>query len=149
MQHANSISLLIQNVATLLQKQSDQVLQEQLGIGMSQFRILKIVQANPRLLQRHIADALGQTEASISRQVKLLYNKQLLSTRINPKNRREHITSLTPKGFQITEAALEVLQISQAPFLDGFSDKQQTELLELLNTLRYHIFLTSNINSDF
>jgi len=147
--HANSISFLIQGVATLLQKQSDQVLQEQLGIGMSQFRILKIVQANPRMLQRHIADALGQTEASISRQVKLLHKKQLLKTHINPKNRREHITSLTPKGFQITVAALEVLQVSQSPLVDGMTEKQQTELLELLGAFRHHIFLTSNIGSDF
>jgi DNA-binding MarR family transcriptional regulator len=149
MQHASSISLLIQNVATLLAKQSDQVLQEQLGIGMSQFRILKIVQSNPRMLQRHIADSLGQTEASISRQVKIMHQKQLLQTHINPKNRREHITTLTPKGFQMTEAALDVLQTAQAPLVDGFSDKQQTELMRLLENLRHHIFLTSNIDSDY
>ena len=149
MQHANSISFLIQNVATLLAKQSDQVLQEQLGIGMSQFRILKIVQANPRLLQRHIADALGQTEASISRQVKIMHDKQLLSTHINPKNRREHITTLTPKGFQMTEAALEVLQVAQASLVDGTSEKQQLELMKALDTIKHHIVLTSNIDSDF
>ncbi len=149
MQHANSISLLVQSVATLLHKQADQALQEQLGIGMAQFRILKIVQANPRLLQRHIADALGQTEASISRQVKILHDKQLLAMRLNPKNHREHITTLTPKGFQITEAALEVLQNSQSPFLEGFSEKQQNELLEMLTTLRHHIFLTTDSREDF
>jgi DNA-binding MarR family transcriptional regulator len=145
--HASSISFMIQGTAALLLKQSDQVLQEQLGIGMSQFRILKIVQANPRMLQRHIADALGQTEASISRQVKLLHDKQLLATHINPKNRREHITSLTPKGFQITEAAQDVLQAAQAPLVDGMSEKQQLELLELLTAFRHHLFLTSA--SDF
>ncbi len=147
--HGSSISLLIQNVATLLAKQSDQVLQEQLGIGMAQFRILKIVQSNPRLLQRHIADALGQTEASISRQVKILHQKQLLQTQINPKNRREHITSLTAKGFQITEAALDVLQTAQAPLVDGMTEKQELELTKLLDTVRHHIFLSSNLDTDF
>jgi DNA-binding MarR family transcriptional regulator len=149
MQHANSISFLIQNIATLLLRQSDQVLQEQLGIGMSQFRILKIVQANPRMLQRHIADALGQTEASISRQVRVLHDKQLLKTVINPRNRREHITSLTPRGFQITEAALEVLQNAQAPLVDGFSEKQQLELMHTLDTLKHHIFLTAGLDRDY
>lgn len=149
MHHANSISSLIQNVATLLAKQSDQVLQEQLGIGVSQFRILKIVQHSPRLLQRDIADALGQTEASISRQVRIMHDKQLLATHINPKNRREHITVLTTKGFQMTEAALEVLQNAQAPLVDGMSEKQQLELMNALDTLKHHIFLTSNIDSDF
>ncbi len=116
---------------------------------MAQFRILKIVQSNPRLLQRHIADALGQTEASISRQVKILHQKQLLQTQINPKNRREHITSLTAKGFQITEAALDVLQTAQAPLVDGMTEKQQLELTKLLDTVRHHIFLSSNLDTDF
>jgi DNA-binding MarR family transcriptional regulator len=140
---------MIQNLASLLQRQADQVLQEQLGIGMSQFRILKIVQANPHMMQRHIADSLGQTEAGISRQVKLLLSQKLLVTQRNPKNRREHITVLTPKGFQMTEAALEVLQLAQAPLVDGMSEKQQLELMTALDTVKHHIFLTSNIDSDF
>jgi DNA-binding MarR family transcriptional regulator len=140
---------MIQGIATLLLKQSDQALQEQLGIGMSQFRILKIVQASPRLLQRHIADSLGQTEASVSRQVKLLHSRQLLTTRINPQNRREHITTLTPKGYQVTEAAAEVLRHSQAPLFDGFSEKQQQELAELLAKYRHNIFLTTNLDRDY
>jgi DNA-binding MarR family transcriptional regulator len=147
--NASSLSAIIQGIATLLHKQSDQVLQEQLGIGMSQFRILKIVQANPRMLQRHIADSLGQTEASISRQVKLLHGKQLLATRINPQNRREHITTLTTKGYQITEAAVEVLQRAQEPLLGGFSEKQQHELIALLDRYRHNIFLTTDLDRDY
>jgi DNA-binding MarR family transcriptional regulator len=149
MQRANSLSFMIQNLASLLQRQADQVLQEQLGIGMSQFRILKIVQANPHMMQRHIADSLGQTEAGISRQVKLLLSQKLLVTQRNPKNRREHHTVLTTKGFQITEAAQDVLQSAQAPFLDGLSDKQQRELMELLEKLNHNIFLSTNLDSDF
>ncbi|HXR49776.1 MAG TPA: winged helix-turn-helix domain-containing protein [Verrucomicrobiae bacterium] len=58
---------LLDHVAATVAKQSDQVLQEQLGIGLSQFKILQVLQAEPRTPQREIARSLAQTEASISR----------------------------------------------------------------------------------
>src|ERR1700752_4342498 len=101
----NNLSYLIRHVSAVISKQSDQVLQEQLGIGLSQFKILMVLEWNPRVQQRTIADSLGQTEASISRQVKLLIGKGLLVSRADPRNRRKHITTPTPLGMQITEAA--------------------------------------------
>src|ERR1700755_3521534 len=88
---------LLQHTATILMRQSDQVLQERLGIGMSQFRVLLMLQRNANSQQRKLAECLGQTEASISRQIKLLCEKSLLAVRVNPQSRREHIAVLTPK----------------------------------------------------
>jgi DNA-binding MarR family transcriptional regulator len=143
MQPTNDISFRIQHIASLLLKESDQVLQEQLGIGMSQLRILRIMQNNESLLQRQIAMMLDQTEASISRQVKLLHQKQLLATVVNPKDRREHITNITPKGMRVIEAALAGVESFQAQYLEGISDKQQAELLELLERIEQHAALTN------
>ena len=78
MRPTNTIGYLLQHVSSLLAKQSDQVLQEQLGIGLAQFKILRTLQTEPRTPQREIAFNLGQTEASISRQVKLMIADGLL-----------------------------------------------------------------------
>src|SRR5579863_5003598 len=98
MRPTNKIGYLLQHVSFVLARQADQALQERLGIGFSQYKILMTLQFNPHVQQKQIAESLGQTEASISRQIKLLHDKGLLSTRINPSNRREHITTPTPKG---------------------------------------------------
>ena len=126
---------LLQHLAFTLAKQSDQVLQEQLGIGFSQFKILIALQWNPHTQQRHIAESLGQTEASISRQIKLLHEKAMLTTRINPANRRVHITTPTPKGIKMTEAARAVFQDVYGPMFAGISDKQQQQLIEGLESM--------------
>ena len=139
MQPANVISFRIQNLAALLHKTSDRVLQKKLGIGMSQFKILVAVQSNRQLLQRHIALSLNQTEASISRQVKLLHRKQLLVTRLNPKDHRQHITTLAPKGQRLITTALEILEAFQSQFLVGLPKHQQTELLKSLENIEQHI----------
>lgn len=139
MQPANFVSFRIQNVAALLYKASDRVLQEKLGIGMSQFKILSAVQYNQRLLQRHIASTLNQTEASISRQVKLLHRKQLLVTQLNPKDRRQHITTLTPSGHKLITRALEILESFQARSIASLPKQQQLELIKSLEVIEQHI----------
>ena len=138
MQHEDqpeAIGYLLQHVASTLQRQSDQVLQERLGIGMSQYRILTTLQASPNTSQRQMADSLGQTEASISRQVKLLQERGMLQLQVDPSEKRKHITHPTPKGLKITEAAREILNQYNMPMLDGLSSKEQTQLAAMLARL--------------
>lgn len=131
----NNIGYLLQHLSFVLARQSDQVLQEQLGIGFSQFKILMALQWNPNVQQRQIAERLGQTEASISRQIKLLHQDGLLSTIISPQNRRQHITRPTTKGERLTDKAMEILNNYHGPMFARLSDKQQQQLREILGTM--------------
>src|SRR5579871_5971468 len=106
----NNLSYLIQHLAAVMGRQTDQILQEQLGIGLSQYKILMVLEWNPRIQQKAIADSLGQTEASISRQVKLLKTKGLLLSKADPSNKRRHMSVPTPLGMQVTEAAADLLR---------------------------------------
>jgi DNA-binding MarR family transcriptional regulator len=124
----SNLSYLIQHLAAVMGRQSDQVLQEQLGIGLSQFKILMVLEWNPRVQQRAIADSLGQTEAGISRQIKLLKARKLLITKLDPQNRRRHITAPTPLGMQVTEAAADILRRSLTPDFAALGDDQLMQL---------------------
>ena len=129
----NNLSYLVHHLAAVIGRQSDQALQEQVGIGLSQFKILMVLEWNPRVQQRAIADSLGQTEASVSRQIKLLKNQGLLDSRPDPQNRRKHITAPTPKGMQLTEAANEILRRS---FGQDFATLGDDQLLQLATGLQ-------------
>lgn len=133
---------LLTHTVTILLRQSDQVLQERLGIGMSQFKILMMLQHSPNVQQRKLAECLGQTEASISRQIKLLCEKGLLAIHINPKSRREHITVPTAKGIKMTNAASEVLEQYHLPMFDLASEKQRQQLEETLQI--FHDYICSS-----
>jgi DNA-binding MarR family transcriptional regulator len=135
MESSQQAGYLLYHLAFVLGRQSDQVLQERFGIGFSQFKILMLLQRNPHVQQRYIAEGLGQTEASISRQIKLMHDKGLLRTDISPHNRREHITTLTAKGQQLNEEALAVLNAYHAPVFEGLSEKQQLQLAESLRIM--------------
>jgi DNA-binding MarR family transcriptional regulator len=133
---------LLTHTATILLRQSDQVLQERLGIGMSQFKILIMLQHESNVQQRKLAEFLGQTEASISRQIKLLTEKGLLAIRVNPKSRREHITVPTAKGIKMTQAATEVLEQYHGPMLAHLSPKQHQQLDETLGAFHQYICMS-------
>ena len=141
MRPSNNIGYLLNHLAFMLGRQSDQVLQEQLGLGFSQFKIMMILKWAPSIQQKQIADKLGQTEASISRQIKLLHDKDLLSTRISAENKREHITTLTSRGEKLTEKAMDILNSYHAPTFASLSDKQQQTLLEILNIMHDRVCL--------
>jgi DNA-binding MarR family transcriptional regulator len=135
-QESGELFYVLQRAANDMHKHLDQMLLERLGIGVSQLRIVHVVQAAGRASQRTLADSLGQTEASISRQMKLLAAKGLIETRVNPKNQRERLVQMTTKGLRLTEAADADLARGMQQLLGKLSDKQQKQFMETLNALR-------------
>lgn len=136
---------LLQHIVTLLSRDVDQILLEQFGIGLAQYKILITLQEQPHVQQKVIADALAQTEASVSRQIKLLQDKALLVVDHNPDNKRQHLGELTFKGEQLVVAASKALAVHETKFFEGLTDKQASQLNELLQTLhRSTCFLAHN-----
>lgn len=135
MRPTNNIGYLLQHLAFTMSRQNDQVLQDRLGIGFSQFKILMVLERNPYIQQRAIADSLGQTEASISRQIKLMLKDGLLRSIISPENRRRHITTPTAKGSRAAEAAMDILNSFHKPVFERLSGPQREQLLQTLGAM--------------
>lgn len=135
MEQHTAIDYLLRHVADTFSRQLDQVVQEQVGIGMSQYRILRLQNEQPTILQSSIATHLGQTEPSISRQIKLLFEKGLLVSDVNEQNRREKHNELTSKGIKMLANADTAIQRFTAGMFGSVSDKQQKQLLEALAVL--------------
>ncbi|HEX8762410.1 MAG TPA: MarR family winged helix-turn-helix transcriptional regulator [Candidatus Saccharimonadales bacterium] len=128
----DNLSYLLYHTANIMYRQCDQVLQERLGIGMSQFKILMILQQHASIQQRVLADCLGQTEASVSRQIKIMVDKGMLVVKVNPESRREHVTQPTTKGIKVATAAQEILREYNAPALEQLKGKQREQFAEML-----------------
>lgn len=135
---ARTSGRMLQQLVTAMARESDQLLLEQLGIGLAQYKILTILHTQSPLQQKAIARSLSQTEASISRQIKLLHYAHLVSVERNPANLREHLVSLTLRGQRVTEAADEVIADYHEKFFRVLSKKQQKTLADLLNLLNNH-----------
>lgn len=132
---SNNIGFLIQHLAFSLGRLNDQILQEQLGVGFSQFKLMMVLEKMPHIQQKDIAQALNQTEASISRQIKLLHNKGFLQTEVSPQNRRKHITTLTAKGLRYTDESMRILNQHYQPLFATLTARQLEQFAETLSLL--------------
>lgn len=144
---SNSIGYLLQHISEVLAKQSDQVLQERLGIGLSQYKLLIVLEQHPYLRQNEIAGQLGQTEASISRQIKIMQSKGLLQRAANPNSKRDRIATLTTNGLRVTEEANKILNNYHAPVYGALSTKQKQQLHDALNFMHEYTCQPGQIGS--
>lgn len=139
MDPTKQLGYLLHHLSFVIDQQSDKILHEHLGLGFSQFKILVALKWREGIQQKQIASYLGQTEASISRQIVFMKDQGWIESRVNPKNRREHITSLTLKGQRLAEKATVTLNNYHAPLFARLSEKQQLQLAEILSIMHNEV----------
>lgn len=136
-----SLGATLHQLSCMIDQQSETMLQQKFRIGFSQFKILSALLWRDNVRQREIADFLDQTEASISRQIGLMQDAGLVSSRRDAQNRRQRITSLTGKGAQVAKQAVAALEAHHAPMFQRLTLDQQAELQKTLEIM-YDFMLT-------
>lgn len=125
----------IHRIAFLLEKKADEALREQLGVGFAQYKVLEAISHNSLAKQNTIADQLDQTEASISRQIKLLQSKGLITVTQVMGNKRARELSLTMQGEEMVSQALQILTIAVDPMLGALNQKEQMVLQDIFSKM--------------
>lgn len=105
----------------ILQHKSDALLRDGLGVGFGQIQIMQALHPSSLTTQRSLAQKLHQTEANISRQLRLLKKKGLVSINKGKKDKRRRDVALTAQGSKTYAKAERILAA------------QHRELLKLLN----------------
>lgn len=121
----------IHKLAFLIEKKSDEVLREQLSIGFAQYKVLEAISHNSLAKQNLIAELLDQTEASISRQIKLLEKKGLIIVSQVMGNKRARELSLTMQGEEIVSQAKQLLDIATSQIVGVLNLQEQNNMQEL------------------
>ena len=121
----------IHRLAFLFEKRADEKLQEQVGVRFAQFKVLEAIGRNVHTRQNVIAELLDQTEASISRQIKLLEKRRLIQVGVVVGNRRARELELTEEGEKVWMHAQQILSQVQATLI-GDMDLQDQQLFHAL-----------------
>lgn len=125
----------IHQLAFLLEKRADESLKSQIGIGFAQYKVLEAINQNMLTKQNTVANLLDQTEASISRQIKILQQKGLIKVVSVMGNKRAKELSLTVVGDEIVRQAEDILDITQAQIIGGLSYQEQRMFQELFERM--------------
>ncbi len=125
---------LMHHISQLLTAEADQILLERFGIGFSQFKILLCLEQHSGIPQKQIADDLNQTEASISRQISILYRKGMVVLK-SGKDIRQNLVYPTNLGIEIIAKGSRALQNYSEPIFEDFNSKQKKNFDEILKNL--------------
>jgi DNA-binding MarR family transcriptional regulator len=117
----------------VLQQLADETLNQEVGISLSHARILGTLNSASPQSQRFIASFLHQTEANISRQIRVMADKGLVKIAPNSKDHRKREISRTSKGDNKFEQANKILKQQEAQFLQliGFSSNKSFDEIAL------------------
>lgn len=125
----------IMRLAFSIEKVADRKLRRDLGLGVSQFRMLMVIRRGVAVRQRDIAEYWGVAEASVSRQIETLREKGFVAHRRAQKNRREHTLELTPRGLALVERALAAMESELDGFVSAVPARRRAGLASGLRTL--------------
>src|ERR1043165_8489401 len=108
----------------VLQQLSDENLLKATGVGLSQTRIMSVLHGSVALSQRAVAVMLQQTEANVSRQLKVMQKQGLVSVVKNKKDARQRDVKLTAKGQTRLKVALKSLAAQEKELFRLLSAKE-------------------------
>lgn len=110
------------HLSYILQHLSDEMLEKEVGVGLSASRIMSVLDQSSPTSQRDVASQLRQTEANVSRQLQGLKKRGLVSIAKSKTDSRQRDVTLTAKGAKIYQAAEKLLK------------KQQKQVMSILNS---------------
>jgi DNA-binding MarR family transcriptional regulator len=106
-----SLWQLTRRIGTVMDRRSDAICRQELGTSFAQFLVLSVVDAYPgELNQQTIADRLGLTKGTVSRQLDAAAAAGLMTVQPARHSRRENTVALTAAGTALVrkgDAALD------------------------------------------
>jgi MarR family transcriptional regulator, temperature-dependent positive regulator of motility len=125
----------VYRISFYLQHKSDEILQTKLGIGFSQFKLMMALEKHPAVEQLTLAKFLGQTEASISRQIQLMRHSQLITVEKDSKDHRRRVVRLTGQGKVLLEEATRALNDVHQQSFSSLSAVEKAEFSSVIEKL--------------
>lgn len=138
MSYKNTNAYLIHEVSQRLTAESDQILMERFGIGFSQYKVLLCLEERSGVAQKEIAKQLLQTEASVSRQITVLYKKSMIVVKTG-KDSRKNLIFPTSRGVEVIVKATKALRDYNFPIFEDLSPKQTKLLHNTLQNINKHL----------
>ena len=123
-------------LVTMVERAFERRLQTELGIGTTLYLVLSVVQEQPGSLnQRDVAELLGTTPATISRQLEVGTGSGLLLVTVSHASRRANDVSLTAAGVRAVERADEIIVEESGRLWSSIPDHEITSATQIIGRI--------------
>ncbi len=109
--------MLVRRVAAVSERQGESLFRAELGISLPQFLVLSVIDAHPGALnQQRVAERLGLTKGTVSRQIEQAVAAGLMRVSPSAVSRRENVVELTEAGTALVRRGDAVFAEAQRAF---------------------------------
>jgi DNA-binding MarR family transcriptional regulator len=105
------------------------------NITVDQILILQYLNAFPDLNQKEIADLVFKDNASLTRMINLMVNKQFLKRSMNTEDRRRFKIEITPKGKEVLNKLEPLIGDNRKKAFSGITEEELIQLDITLNKI--------------
>lgn len=102
-------------------------------ITIDQCLVLIIINNDAKISQNELANLVFKDNASITRMIELMVNKEYLNRTINKEDRRKFNLEITEKGKKTLELINPIVQLNRNTALDGLT-LEEIDLLDITLT---------------
>jgi DNA-binding MarR family transcriptional regulator len=127
---------LVRRVAGLLDRSGEALFRRELDVSLAQFLVLSVVDAHPGPLnQQAIADRLGLTKGTVSRQIDHAVAAGLMTVTVAPHTRRENTVALTPAGTALVRQGDALFEEARTGVLPAFDADDVQAAIRVLGAM--------------
>jgi DNA-binding MarR family transcriptional regulator len=127
---------LVRRVAGLMDRTGEALFRRELGVTLAQFLVLSVVDAHPGPLnQQAIADRLGLTKGTVSRQIDNAVTAGLISVQPAPHTRRENTVRLTRAGTDLVRRGDTVFEQARRTVLPTIAAPDMATAVRVLSSM--------------
>ncbi|KON85494.1 MarR family transcriptional regulator [Sporosarcina globispora] len=109
------------------------------GISQSRLEILRELFESEEITQRALQKKVNIDHAAVTRHLKQLEEKRMVTRRKNPEDNRFTYVSLTEEGKTKIAAYCEEKQLFISNILNGFSEHERSSLLDMLTRIQENV----------
>ncbi len=119
-------------IATRLGSTGSDIMVKHHGLGVSEFRILRMLSLEPDIDAARIADVGSAAQSVVSRGLSALRAKGFVQRRPDAKAPRRSLWALTPSGLAKLEEALESILAREELLWTGFTEIERLVAIQIL-----------------
>ncbi len=117
------------------------------GVGITDWRIMALVAAEPWISAARICAATGLDKAAVSRSAHDLAKTGLVEVRPDAADQRKQVIALTRRGVALHDQIVKLAIARERKLLEGFSASERKTLLAFLIRLQAQIAAANSIDA--
>lgn len=124
------------NLAQKITASASAAYRPRFGIGITDWRIVALLAAEPWIAPGRISEAIGLDKAAVSRSLRDLLKAGLVEAEPGEPNRRRVPVALTAKGLAVHDRAIGYASEREERLLKTFSPEERAQLRDFIARMR-------------